>query len=314
MKNLRKAWMWALVLLPFISCSQDATTQNKPNEVPRQESSLGMNADSLQARINAEMGEEVASQKAEIASEAISVIGETRNLLRLLAADKKQEAIDEGHTLIGKFEVLLTKDPSLALLPVDVAYHQEETITDISTLRTLVKDAQKAMNDGYYQVARRLLADLKSEMVIESYFIPTATYPEAIKVAVALLEDDKPEEARAVLQQVLLSVVVERTVVPLPVLKAEQMIIEAAGIDAENHDNAEQVLTLLRNAHYQLQLAEEMGYGKKDKEYKELYTAIKDLQKSVEKQQDSQPAFDALKEKIKAFRDRLFPFENKKEE
>ena len=313
MKKLSKTWMWVLVMLPLLSCSQNATTQDKQEQAPEQETSLGMNADSLQARIDAEMAGQVASQKAEIAIEALSVIGETRNLLRLLAADKKQEAIDEGHTLIGKFEVLLTKEPSLALLPVDVAFHQEETITDISTLRTLIKDAEKAMNDGYYQVARRILADLKSEMVIESYFIPTATYPEAIKVAVALLEDDKPEEARAVLQQVLLSIVIERTVVPLPVLKAEQMIIEAAGIDAENHDNAEQVLTLLRNAHYQLQLAEEMGYGKKDKEYKELYTAIKDLQKSVEKQQDSQPAFDALKEKIKAFRNRLFPYNKQKE-
>ncbi|HHL51864.1 MAG TPA: YfdX family protein [Flammeovirgaceae bacterium] len=313
MKKLSKTWMWVLVMLPLLSCSQNATTQDKQEQAPEQETSLGMNADSLQARIDAEMAGQVASQKAEIAIEALSVIGETRNLLRLLAADKKQEAIDEGHTLIGKFEVLLTKEPSLALLPVDVAFHQEETITDISTLRTLIKDAEKAMNDGYYQVARNILADLKSEMVIESYFIPTATYPEAIKVAVALLEDDKPEEARAVLQQVLLSIMIERTVVPLPVLKAEQMIIEAAGIDAENHDNAEQVLTLLRNAHYQLQLAEEMGYGKKDKEYKELYTAIKDLQKSVEKQQDSQPAFDALKEKIKAFRNRLFPYNKQKE-
>ncbi len=314
MKKLSKTWMWVLVMLPLLSCSQNATTQDKQEQAPEQETSLGMNADSLQARIDAEMAGQVASQKAEIAIEALSVIGETRNLLRLLAADKKQEAIDEGHTLIGKFEVLLTKEPSLALLPVDVAFHQEETITDISTLRTLVKDAEKAMDDGYYQVARSILADLKSEMVIESYFIPTATYPEAIKVAVALLEDDKPEEAKAVLQQVLLSIVVERTVIPLPVLKAEQMIAEAAGIDAGNHDNADQVLTLLRNAHYQLQLAEEMGYGKKDKEYKELYTAIKDLQKSVEKQQDSQPAFDALKEKIKAFRNRLFPYNNKQKE
>jgi ATP-dependent RNA circularization protein (DNA/RNA ligase family) len=114
-------------------------------------------------------------------------------------------------------------------------------------------------------------------MVINTYLIPTVTYPEAIKAAVVALEANKPELAEGLLIEVLNTVVIEKVVLPIPVLKAEQMIIEAASIDAKDHENVEQVIALLSNAEYQLQLAEALGYGKKDKDYVLLSKAIKEV-------------------------------------
>ncbi len=275
--------------------------------VPEKEQSLEMNEDSLDAAIVADVMGEIVQRRSEITQEALTVVAETQNLLQLIEAGKNDEAIKYGHQLIGKLEVLLAKDPSLSLIPVDVNFQKNELITDIKTVRELVKSAEEAMDEGYYQLAGDLLGNLHSEMIINSMYIPTATYPDAIKASVALLEDGKTADAKSILQEVLGTIVVEKTILPLPVLKAEQMIIEAAKVDSLSHENADKVVNLLKNAKYQLLLAEEMGYGKKDAEYKDLNDAIKNIQKSVSKKSDSQSAFDSLKVKINKFKERLFP-------
>lgn len=292
--------------------NKQLTESAEKGNIPEKQQSLEMSQDSLDAAIIADIMDEIVQRRSEISDDALTVVAETQNLLQLIEANKKDEAIKYGHQLIGKLEVLLAKDPELSLIPVDVNFQKNELITDIKTVRDLVKSAEEAMDEGYYQLAGSLLDNLHSEMIISSMYIPAATYPDAIKASVALLEDGKVDAAKAALIEEMGTIVVEKTILPLPVLKAEQMIKEAAKVDSVNHENSDKVINLMKNAEYQLLLAEEMGYGKKDAEYKELNDAIKNIQKSVREKSDSQSAFDSLKVKINKFKDRLFP-KNKKE-
>ncbi len=98
---------------------------------------------------------------------------------------------------------------------------------------------------------------------------------------------------------------------PLPILNAEQMIIEAAIVNKENQENVEKVINLLKNAEYQLTLAGQMGYGKKDKEYSLLSKSIDSLKKSVKKKENSESKFELLKEEIIKFKERLFSSKTK---
>ncbi len=306
MKNL-KVLLIGLAVFTISACNNNPVKKEVDSAVPQKEKTVEMNADTLNARIYADILNEIVKRRSAIPEEALNVVGETQTFLQLVESGKKDKAIDFGHKLIGKLEVLLAKDPSLSFIPVDANFTTDELVTDIKTVRTIVKAAQKAMDDGYYQAAAKLLGDLRSEIVISSYYLPAITYPDAVKVSVALLEEGKQDEAKAVLQQVVSSIVVEKTIMPLPVLKAEQLVIEAADIDAKDHANADKVVNLLKNARYQLMLAEEMGYGKHDKDYKVLETAINEIQKSVEAKSDSKNAFDSLKNSIKKFKERLFP-------
>ena len=302
--------------LMFLSCSQQNSTNETQSSkdttaIPEKQADLQMNKDSLNNRIISDVYAEVIKRKVALTAEALSTIGETQNLLLEVKNGKREDAIEKAKTLIGHLEVLLAKDPALSMIPVDVNYRKNELITDIETVRSIVADAQEAMDEGYYQEASDLLASLKSEMEINTYLIPAATYPAAIRDAVIFLEDSNVVMAEKVLQAVLNTIVVEKTILPLPVLKAEQMIIEAANIDAANHDNSEQVINLLKNADYQLKLAEEMGYGKKDKDFATLNEAIKVLEESVSNKENSTSKFDSLKAKIKEFKERLFPIGKK---
>ena len=305
----------ALSVLGFVACAQEGKHDSKKEKhndkaeqkaIPQKEASLEMSQDTIDARIVAEMEAAVLAQKAELTAEALATLAQTENLLYEIAQGKTDEAIRKGKELIGDLEVLLAKDPSLALLPVDVTYNKQELVTDIETVRTGVKAATEAMEKGYYREASGILDNLRSEMEVNTFLIPTATYPTALRESIVLLEAGDTVGAVVVLEKMLGTVVIEKSIIPLPIMYAEQMIIEAATIDAENHDRSEIVLNLLSNADYQLQLAQELGYGKRDKDFKDLAEAIKVLKESVTNKEDSSSKFDELKQDLKSFKEKLF--------
>ncbi len=307
MKKMIKALVSILSFAIVLSaCGQNNKNITKEDANIKKEATLEMNKDSLYNSVVAGIEERIAETKSNFSDEALGVISETQNLLSKIKEGKTDEAIKKGKDLIGNLEVLLAKDPSLALIPVEVSSKKEELVADIDIVKANIKLVKEAINNGEYRIASDFLKNLRSEMIISSYFIPTATYPEAIKAAIIMLEDGKKEEAKTTLINVLNSIVIQEVVIPLPVLNAEEMIKEAAKIDAKNHENAEKTLNLLRNADYQLKLAEELGYGKKDKTFKELSTAIKVLKKSVERKEDSKTKFDSLKDKVKDFKNKFF--------
>ena len=309
MKNFVKYMVGLSIMLGVYSCSDMGHKKTVTEKaIPQKEATLEMNSDTLYARIANDIMDAVTEKRAKIDAEALTVINETQVFLQDVEAGKKEQAIETGQKLIGELDILLTKNPDAALIPIDVQFKVDEVVADIETVRTITKAAKEAVKNEYYQAARELLDGLKSEIIITTYNIPTATYPDAIKAALMLMQDGKDEDAKAVLQQVFGTIVIEDVVVPLPVLKAQQMVMEAQKIDSTNHENADKVINLLKNANYQLELAEEMGYGKKDKDYAALYKSIKELQKSVKRKSDSKNKFKKFLEDMDDFNNRLFPY------
>ena len=309
MKRLVNFIATAIILIGINSCSgnNNTNTQSAEKAVPQKEQVLEMNSDTLYARILSNIVESVTQKREKIDSLALTVISETQEFLQEVEAGENEDAINTGKKLIGELDILLTKNPDAALIPIDVQFKVDEVVTDIETVRDIVKTSKKAFNDGYYQVARDLLEGLKSEIVVTTYNIPTATYPIAIKDAVMLMEDGKTDLAKYVLQNVFGTIVIQDITLPLPVLKAQQMILEAQKIDAKDHENVDKVLNLLANANYQLELAEEMGYGKKNKDFANLYNLIKELEKSVKSKSDSGSKFEKLLDDLSKFNNKYFP-------
>jgi len=141
--------------------------------------------------------------------------------------------------------------------------------------------------------------------------LPMATYPDAMKLAARFLHEDKNQEAVGVLVQALSTLVIREEVLPLPVLRAEEYIKEALVVinnDKDFKDKQKLLGALVDAADYQLTLAEKMGYGKRDKEYKELHDLIKTLKHQIEKGREkrSRKSLNKLSEKLKNFKERLF--------
>jgi len=295
----------------FTSCAQEKTTDNNKPEVkkeaPVKPEHAKVSDQQLQSNIAKTMQDDFVMEETQSVKEAIAILGETSNVLKYIANNQDKKAKEELAKLIGELEILITRDPNVALVPVNVGYEINDAVVDIPTVYEITGAAKKAMKKGNYQAAKELLNGLSSEFKVKTTYLPLATYPDAMKMAAALLDEGKKEEAAAILVKSLNTLVVQEIAVPLPVLRAEEFVkMAATAMLSEEKDKKDVALLFLDNADYQLQLAEAMGYGKKDKEYKELYNAIKELKKAIKEDKESKGKFENLSEKLKNFKERLF--------
>ena len=162
------------------------------------------------------------------------------------------------------------------------------------------------------KIGKIFLSALISELRITTVNLPLATYPAAMKEAAALLDRDRPEAAENVLQTALSTLFIEERQSPIPVIKAQALIDEADSlIRVDGHE--EIVQSLLAEARKELKLAEDLGYGDRDREYASLDGAIKDIKKQISAGDKpdgmtslrAEIAFSNLKDKLGGFFDRL---------
>jgi hypothetical protein len=239
-------------------------------------------------------------------SDAIQIISLTEEAAKHILDSSYNEAIDNLEDAIGKASVMTAARPELSLFPLDVQVITRDLVTDIDVLREVRKEADRLTDKGYLQAARHLLNDLASELEIVTPMLPVATYPSALTMAAKALEEEKPDEALIYLNTALSTVFVETRYIPLPLIRAERMLEEVTTL-LEEGDNASDVMTLLDNAEYQIRFAEVLGYGKRDKEFAELYSAIHEIRKEMKKEGagESRNLTARLREKLSAFKKRL---------
>ena len=301
----------SILAIVFTSCAQNKPNNTNPatvkKEAPVKPKHVKANDKQVQDHIAKTMQKDLNVKESIDTKQALAILGETNNVLKYMAKGKDQKAKDQLAKLIGELEILMTKNPEDAMIPVNIGYEINDAVVDIPTVYQITDAAKKTMDDGYYQVAKKLMNDLTSELIVKTSYLPLATYPDAMRASAALLEKGKKNEAAAILVQALNTLVVEENDIPLPILRAEEFIrLGAEEIASNNKDKKDAALLYLDNADYQLQLAEAMGYGKKDKEYKELSNAIKDLKQMIKDNKETKSKFGKLSEKIKNFKERLF--------
>ncbi|MCF6297710.1 MAG: YfdX family protein [Flavobacteriaceae bacterium] len=313
MKNTIKSLvLLSAIVIGFTACQSkvkktDNETSKKTEVIAEKPANLEMSEDSILIKVQIKAMDKIRKAKEKIVNEAIQAVIETQNTVQLLSNNKADDATKQLEKIIGEIEIITARYPKLELLPIDVNVSTNDLITDISKVKQITKDAEKALKNERLQEARALLSGLASEINITTVNIPLATYPFAIKDAVKLIDEGKLDEAKSVLIATLNELVIEEDILPIPILQAEVLIDEAMVSHLENRkENKAIVINLLDNAEYQLKLAEVLGYGEKNKMYKELNNDIKSLKKSANSDADLKELLNKLKLKLKNFREKLF--------
>jgi predicted Zn-ribbon and HTH transcriptional regulator len=233
-----------------------------------------------------------------ITQEAVESINLVAKVIELLDKKEKDKALEEIANILGKLEVLIARDPNLQLVPVDVKEQVVDfpgTIDDVEAAKTEVVALIKA---GEVQLARDIMLNLASELDIYVTALPIGTYPVVLKAIIPLIEQEKFNEAKALLIEALETLVIEKIVIPLPILRAEQAIIRANELANKENPNKDELKELLAYAKEQLKLAEALGYGRVDINYKDLYEEIEKLEKILEGDESTKDVFATLKEKL----------------
>lgn len=269
------------------------TQANRPAENSTESASVAQPPTAADASVSSQ----IAAKRRTLVADAVSALQETEAALESLAAAKNEDAIAALERASGKLDIVLAADPNLALAPVDVRATVHDLIAAPEAVTALRQRAEAALDDGRLQDARYMIADLASEHVISVTSIPLATYPAAIKQAAALIHANKPAEAAAVLETALSTLVVEDTIIPLPLVRAESLLDTARPLaekpqrtPAEN----DQLRRLLDGARLQIELAQALGYATKD-DLKALSDELKTIRRKTEGQGYATGLFDRIK-------------------
>ena len=254
-----------------------------------------------------------ADNRGRLLGEAVAALRETQNALTAIDQNKTNDAIAALERGTGKLEIVLARTPNLALAPVDVAVTTHDVLGSVDDVETLRKQAKEALDDGRVQEARQLIGDLVSETDVDVSNLPLATYPAALKQAAALLHQGKPKDAEAVLETALSTIVVERTIIPLPVARAQSAIEHANGLSEKANRTAadnDELRNLLATARTDLRFGQALGYATKQ-DMKDLLDAVDEIERKTSGQQHGKGLLDRIEGLFKKAHEASQPKGNK---
>jgi hypothetical protein len=256
--------------------------------------------EAVEEQVQVEVDQEAAERRKAMFEEARSALDATNAALKALDEGKTKEALDALALATGKLEILLARDPDLALAPVDVRYMTHDLYATVDQIRAARKRVEELLEDGKVQEARALLSGLASEYIISVRNIPLATYPDAIKAVTPLIDNGETEEAKLALRKVLATLVVTDRVISLPVVRARHMLGAAEKlIDKEDRseEETEAIGVLLQDARDQLEMAEALGYGE-EADFKKFRGQIAELEGRIAAQEPTKGTFERLRETL----------------
>jgi hypothetical protein len=277
----------------------DAAKPTPQTAEPQSEQSKAVNP-----QVQSEVETQAAAKRARLLKDAQIAIDDSHKALDALDQGKSQEALAALERVTGKLDLILARDPKLALAPVSTATVVRDLYANADTVKVAIKEAGNDLKDGKIQQARLLLEELASEVELQVTNIPLATYPGAIRAVVPLIDAGKNDEAKTSLQTALSTLVVERFVTPLATVRASAMLDEAEKLaekSGRTGDENKKLHDLVETARQQIELSETLGYGTRQ-DYKPLYAQLDEIQSKTEGGKSGKGFFDSVKASLKSLK------------
>lgn len=220
----------------------------------------------------------------QIVKEAADAAKATQTALIALNNEQPKQAVAALQVASGNLHLLLARDPSLAMLPIDYQVQIIEGVDDLKTIKILEEELDDLVDDNYYQAARPIMDSLVDEIRVTTVYLPLATYPAAIDATAPLIDAGKFDEAKQILYAALDTFVMDEEITPLSIIRAEDKLSEAFQIehkgDLSKQETKDKISNLVYAANENIKVAEALGYGTED-DFEALYDSMDALKKSI---------------------------------
>jgi hypothetical protein len=244
--------------------------------------------------------------KTKLVQEAIDSLKYAHDALINLENSEKEKAVKNIEKALGKLEVILASKNTPSFLPVDSTITVKEYVGTKESIKHSIDLAKDLLDDNRVQYARDILNTLQSEIDVNVVSLPLASYPDALKLSASYIHDNKIEEAKHILTIALNTFENSVEIIPLPLVKASNLIYLASQ-EAKDNKNREKALSYLKSASDELDIAELLGYvSSSDTTYKMLHESIEKLNKEIKGKNSSEKLFSELTKKLKEFREKIF--------
>ncbi len=250
------------------------------------------------------------AHEAKLVTEAINSLKDAHEAL--VALEKKDEdlATKKLESALGKLEVILASNKVPELLPIDSLIRVNEYIGTSKEIDLTLNTVQGLLKENKVQEARALMLPLQSEIDITTVSLPLASYPDALKLAAKYVHSHEVDKAKEVLAIALSTFTSVTQIVPIPLIKATDLIAASATVAKEDKTRA---LAYLDAASESLKVAEKLGYvSKSTTTYKMLQDQIEAVQKEIKGPNKAEKLFETLKTSLKEFKEKIFSAKNEK--
>jgi len=253
--------------------------------------------------------EKNAQQTNQLVKEAITAIRYTQDAIIYLNGKNISKAKKSIKNAIAELSDVLNRPNAPYLLPVSIDIEAYQFNGNLKTIKEAISKAKFLVIENKLPQAREILNTLRDEIVIKSTNLPLATYPATLNLALKYVNEGKIKEAKDVLDMALSTLVEINTIIPIPIVKAEQLVISAQKIVKKDKKEA---IKYLEEAKNQLTLAKALGYtSKSDTTYKILETSINNLEKELKTNHQTTNLFEKLIQKIKEFKEKAITHTSK---
>ncbi len=286
----------------LVSTSLSIATISKAGTVPDKRTNQKFELKAAKTEANKQSVQKTTDKRKEIVSEAVSALRETQDALKALDEGKSKEAVAGLERATGKLEIVLARDPKVALVPMDVKVITSKVECSLDDIRKARQAAESLLKNGHLQEARAILMNLASETIISTVNLPMATYPDALKKAAKLIDENKLNEAKEVLQAALDTLVIRDTVIPLPVVDAKislQKADELAKMKNRTAEQSKQLSNFVSAADNDIQFAEALGYGSKN-DFDSFHKQIAEIRQKTANGKSGIGFFDQIRSYLEA--------------
>jgi len=251
---------------------------------------------------------EAKTNQAALVQEALNSLKEAHDALVALEKKDAKLATSKLESALGKLEVILAAKDAPKLLPIDNAIVVNEFVGTSKEIETILNHVRVLLNKNKIQEARALMIPLQSEIDITVVSLPLVTYPDALKLAAKYVHSNELDKAQEVLVTALSTFAKVTEVLPIPLLKATDLIVASSVIAKEDKTRA---IAYLDAASESLNVAEKLGYvSKSTTTYKALHEQIDAVKKEIEGPNKAEKIFAKLKESLKEFKEKVFSEKN----
>lgn len=220
----------------------------------------------------------------QVVKEAADAFLATETALLAIHNKQAQHALAALQIASGNLHLMLARDPSLSLVPIDVEVQIIEGVHDLKTIKKLQDELDDLIDDKRYQDARPIVDSLVDELRVTTVYLPLATYPATIDSIAPLVDAGKWDEAEEKLVAVMNTFVSDEVITPLAIIRAEEKINEAFQIEytagSLKQADKDKITLLIKDAKQHIKIAEALGYAS-EYEYKPLYDDIDELKKAI---------------------------------
>ena len=137
-------------LLALLMAVSPASHARQPAPLRKAEAQTPMNQ-AVQPQVDKRAADETAKKRSALMAEAQTALAETERAVRALNEKRSKDALNALALATGKLELILARNPKLALAPVRTDVVTHDLLANIDTVKAAVKEVRDQLGDGEVQ-------------------------------------------------------------------------------------------------------------------------------------------------------------------